>query len=63
MAAPALAAAAAGLIGEHNMIAAPDTIHLRAYLLHHACPFMTQHQRAIRFVPVVTEVYVGMADA
>ncbi len=60
---PALTAVAAGLVGEHDMIAALDTLHALADLLHHARALMTQHHRVGCPVPVVAEVYIGMADA
>src|SRR5208337_1233865 len=59
----ALPAAAAGLVGEHDMSAARDTLHPLADLFHYTRALMTQHHRGVGRVPVVAEIYIGVADA
>ena len=46
-----------------NRVAAPDTLYTLADLLHHARTLMTKHNGFGCPVPVVVEVYIGMADA
>jgi hypothetical protein len=60
---PALTAAAARLIREHNMITALGTLHAPTHPLYDASTFMTQHHSVVGLVPAVAEVYIGMADA
>jgi hypothetical protein len=60
---PAWPALAAGLVGEHDMIASVDILHRFADLLHHARTLMAQHHGAICLAPVIAEGNIGMADA
>jgi hypothetical protein len=61
--APAWMTAAAGLIREHDMITAFETLHLLADLLHHPATLVTQHHRFGRPAPAIAKVDIGMADA
>ena len=61
--APALTTPAAGLIGEHDMVSAFDTLHVLARSLHHARALMAQDNGPISLRPAVAEVNIGMADA
>ena len=45
------------------MIPALYALHVLAHPFNHARPLMTQHHCLAGFVPVVAEVYIGMADA
>jgi hypothetical protein len=58
-----LPAAAAGLVGEHDMSAARDTLHPLADLFHYTRALMTQHHRHVGRVPVFADVDIGMTDA
>jgi hypothetical protein len=62
-AASACRAAAAGLIGEYDRIAATDDLHFVADALYDARTFMAQNERVGPLEPVVAEVDVGPADA
>ena len=59
--APALTALAAGLIGEHDVIAGRDALDALADLFHHPGAFMAQDYR--RPIPVIAETDIRVADA
>ena len=63
MPAPALTAPAARLIGEHDMIPAPDTLHAFARTFYHARTLMTQYHGIVGLHPAVAKIYIGVADA
>src|SRR5512143_250033 len=54
--APALTAAAAGLIREHDVIARLEPLHALTHPLHHARPLVAQHQGMVSLHPAVAEV-------
>ena len=60
--ASARAAAAAGLVREHHMITGHHTSYALADLFHYAGPLVTQHHRSVGRIPVIAEIYVGVAN-
>jgi hypothetical protein len=63
MSASALTATSAGLVGEHDMVATFDPRYTCTDPLHHSRTLMPQHYGDVGLIPVITEVYIGVADA